>query len=122
AVGGVKELRKHLPEQWYAFYDVPKIGLLIQTGNYPSLVSAKEDPMLASYVLLNHALRKVRLEETDALHTLPDYQDYFLDKNTSNKWLTRFDIKETAVVHYLEKLQKEGPLQQERRIPGLQGI
>lgn len=122
AVGGVTGLRKYLPEQWYAFYDVPKIGLLIQAGNYPSLVSVKEDPLLASYVLLNHALRKVRLEETDSLHSLPDYQAYYLDKHTSNKWLTRFDIQETEVTHYLETLLKEAPLQEERLIPGLKKI
>src|SRR5690606_13622732 len=122
AVGGVAGLRKYLPEQWYAFYDVPKIVLLIQTGNYPSLVSVKEDPMLASYVLLNHALRQARLEEISSLHSLPSYRAYFLDKHTSNKWLTRFDIKETEVANYLEKLLKEVPLQQERLIPGLKRI
>jgi len=121
-VGGVAGLRKYLPEQWYAFYDVPKIGLLIQTGNYPSLVSVKEDPMLASYVLLNHALRQARLEDISSLHSLPSYRAYFLDKHISNKWLTRFDIKETEVAHYLEKLLKEAPLQQERLIPGLKRI
>ena len=122
AVGGVAGLRKYLPEQWYAFYDVPKIGLLIQTGNYPSLVSVKEDPMLASYVLLNHALRKARLDEIDSLNRLPDYPAYYLDKHTSNKWLTRFDIQETEVAHYLEKLLKEAPLQEDRIIPGLKRI
>ena len=121
-VGGVTGLRKYLPEQWYAFYDVPKIGLLIQTGNYPSLVSVNEDPMLASYVLLNHALRQARLEEISSLHSLPSYQAYYLDKHSSNEWLTRFDIKETEVAHYLEKLLKEAPLQEERLIPGLTRI
>ncbi|WP_407638166.1 DUF3396 domain-containing protein [Advenella mimigardefordensis] len=121
-VGGVTGLRKYLPEQWYAFYKDPKIGLLIQTGNYPSLVSNKEDPMLASYVLLNHALRKARLESIGPLHSVPDYQAYFLDRHTSNKWLTRFDIEETEVINYLEKLRKESTLQEDRLIPGLKKI
>ncbi len=119
AVGGVAKLRTLLPERYFAFYDVPPVGLLIQAGNYPSLVPVKETPMLASYVLLNHALRKARLDWVEFLHTEPSYEAYWLDQPNTDEWLARFDIKDDQVQRYLLKLEDETPLDEERRIPGL---
>ncbi len=118
-VGGVVRLRALLPEKHFAFYNVPTVGLLIQAGNYPSLASVKDDPMFASYVLLNHSLRKIRTDEVTLLHTEPDYDAYWLDEPNTDEWLARFDINDDQVQHYLLKLEDEAPLEEERRIPGL---
>ncbi|RBH88283.1 hypothetical protein BRL93_17470, partial [Xanthomonas oryzae pv. oryzae] len=56
---GLDALRNELPGNWFAYYDYGA-GTVIQAGPVPQIASVDDDPMPATYVLVNHLLKRFR--------------------------------------------------------------
>ncbi|EPF69289.1 hypothetical protein GCM10025882_10550 [Acinetobacter gyllenbergii] len=106
-----KALNIELPMSWFIGYDYGA-GVVIQAGRLPLPGSIETDPLPAPYVLMNRVLKPLRVEKIGSFHRgnystdeIPLVKGYLADN-----WLKRFDIPESDVLDYFEKLQAEPKL------------
>ena len=104
-------LNSELPMSWFIGYDYGT-GIVIQAGNLPLSGSDEVDPLPAPYVLLNRILKPLRAERIQTLHRGNyDTEEIPLLKGyRAEAWMKRFDIPESEVLDYFEKLQAEPKL------------
>ncbi|MDZ7814416.1 MAG: DUF3396 domain-containing protein [Ideonella sp.] len=110
-VGGLTTIRSELPMDWYALYDYTE-GLVIQAGPKPELAPKTLDPMPATYVLVNHLLKQVRIPEIGSLHYGSKNGEPRITGWSAEQWLKRFDIEDDALMPYKAKLLDEPKLTQ----------
>ncbi|WIF69157.1 DUF3396 domain-containing protein [Metapseudomonas otitidis] len=108
-VGGLDALRAQLPTSHFAFYDYGA-GVVIQSGAYPYLGSAGEDPRPAPYVLLNHVLKGIRYETVGSLHGGSHDGELRLVGWAADQWLKRLDVEEREIPAWRERLLNEEPI------------
>ncbi|WP_165666890.1 DUF3396 domain-containing protein [Metapseudomonas otitidis] len=108
-VGGLDALRAQLPASHFAFYDYGA-GVVIQSGAYPYLGSAGEDPRPAPYVLLNHVLKGIRYETVGSLHGVSHNGELRLVGWAADQWLKRLDVEESEIPAWRERLLNEEPI------------
>ncbi|MGK8707371.1 DUF3396 domain-containing protein [Metapseudomonas otitidis] len=108
-VGGLDALRAQLPTSHFAFYDYGA-GVVIQSGAYPYLGSAGEDPRPAPYVLLNHVLKGIRYETVGSLHGGSHDGELRLVGWAADQWLKRLDVEESEIPAWRERLFNEEPI------------
>ncbi|MFC7519356.1 type VI immunity family protein [Xanthomonas populi] len=106
---GLDALRSELPGDWFAYYDYGA-GTVIQAGPAPNIASVDDDPMPASYVLVNHLLRRFRSTTIKDFHGATMGGEPFLGVVGTAKWLQRFDIPDEELMAYKAKLLREPKL------------
>ncbi|RBH85371.1 hypothetical protein BRL93_24100, partial [Xanthomonas oryzae pv. oryzae] len=88
---GLDALRNELPGNWFAYYDYGA-GTVIQAGPVPEIASVDDDPMPATYVLVNHLLKRFRSTTLKDFHGATMGGEPFLGVVGTAQWLRRFDI------------------------------
>jgi hypothetical protein len=117
AVGGMSTLRSELPRDWFAQYDYGK-GIVIQAGPEPEVAPVELNAKPAIYVLPNMALRKIRIEKIESLHQGSVNGEPRLSGTAAERWLQRFDIRDSELLAYQAKLLTEPRLTPETTLPG----
>lgn len=121
-VGGVTALRNLLPPNWFTFYDING-GVVIQAGPQPESGSSVDEngpPVLpANYVLVNRALRDIRVETVWRLQRGLGGTKAPLYNNTpaSDRWLRRFDVPDDQLLHYQAVLLTLPELTADSKLP-----
>jgi hypothetical protein len=115
-VGGLARLRSELPVSWFAKYDYGN-GLVIQAGAKPEIVSVEADPHPASYVLLNMALKDIRISEIGGIHYPSQHGEPRLYGWAAEQWVSRFDVPEDELMSFKTKLLVEPKLNKESTLP-----
>lgn len=106
--GGLDSLRSQLPSSHFAFYEYGN-GVVIQAGAYPYLGGDAEDPKPATYVLLNHVLKRIRYETVGSLHGGSHDGELRLVGWSADQWLKRLDVDESDVRAWRTKLLSDEP-------------
>jgi hypothetical protein len=115
-VGGLTTLRSELPMSWFAKYDYGN-GLVIQAGPKPDIAAIEVDPLPAIYVLLNMALKDIRMTESGGFHYGSKDGEPRLDGWAADEWLKRFDIEDGDLLAYKTKLLDEPKLTKATTLP-----
>lgn len=98
-LGGNRELSDELPPAWFAFYDLNG-GVVIQAGPMPEAGASADNeskgaPVLPpNYVLVNNALKDVRVESVWQLQRglMGAAAPLYGTTAESDEWLRRFDV------------------------------
>ncbi|WP_179404094.1 type VI immunity family protein [Burkholderia guangdongensis] len=122
--GGLDTLRNELPPDWFALYDLNS-GVVIQAGRRPESGSPAHDdengPPVppASYVILNAALKSVRVPSVWQLQVgqTGSAAPYFATTSESDDWLRRFDVPDQQLFEYKAKLLQMPVLDAEYTLP-----
>lgn len=67
-------------------------GVIIQAGEWPELGWIKDNPYPEVYVKVNNALKPIRAPEIDSLGYGSIAGEIRFDKNSTARWLARFDV------------------------------
>jgi hypothetical protein len=72
---------------------VTKVGntLVMQAGEYPELGEVNTEGLPANYIRLNSLLRPIRIKKPDQLHYYSEYKDLQFEKESTERWFSRFD-------------------------------
>lgn len=79
-----------LPYEW---------GTIFRAGDWPALGKATIDPYPELYVLVNEALKPLRVSNIGSLHYGSIAGELRLNERTSNQWMRRFDLPKGSPKH-----------------------
>ncbi|OLI17351.1 hypothetical protein DXO226_11420 [Xanthomonas oryzae pv. oryzae] len=113
---GLDALRNELPGNWFAYYDYGA-GTVIQAGPVPEIASVDDDPMPATYLLVNHLLKRFRSTTLKDFHGATLGGEPFLGVVGTAQWLRRFDIPDEDLVTYQAKLLNMPKLKPDTVLP-----
>ncbi|RBH85619.1 hypothetical protein BRL93_23545 [Xanthomonas oryzae pv. oryzae] len=113
---GLDALRNELPGDWFAYYDYGA-GTVIQAGPVPEIASVDDDPMPATYVLVNHLLKRFRSTTLKDFHGATMGGEPFLGVVGTAQWLRRFDIPDEDLMTYQAKLLNMPKLKPDTVLP-----
>ncbi|AKK63268.1 type VI immunity family protein [Xanthomonas oryzae pv. oryzicola] len=113
---GLDALRNELPSDWFAYYDYGT-GTVIQAGPVPQIASVDDDPMPATYVLVNHLLKRFRSTTLKDFHGATLGGEPFLGVVGTAQWLRRFDIPDEDLMTYQAKLLNMPKLKPDTVLP-----
>ncbi|QBG99129.1 type VI immunity family protein [Xanthomonas oryzae] len=113
---GLDALRNELPGDWFAYYDYGA-GTVIQAGPAPQIASVDDDPMPATYVLVNHLLKRFRSTTIKDFHGATMGGEPFLGVVGTAQWLRRFDIPDEELMRYQAKLLNMPKLKPDTVLP-----
>lgn len=68
-------------------------GVIIRAGEWPELGWVKDTPYSELYVKVNNALKPIRAPEIDSLNYGSIAGEIRFDKNSTARWLARFDVE-----------------------------
>ena len=123
-VGGIETLRSELPPDWFAFYDLNG-GAVIQAGPMPEAGSSADKqgsgiPVPpASYVVLNNALRDIRVPSVWQLQRglIGAAAPLYSTTSESDDWLRRFDVPADQLLTFKARLLEQSKLTADRTLP-----
>ncbi|OLG76349.1 hypothetical protein BXO454_09880, partial [Xanthomonas oryzae pv. oryzae] len=92
-------------------------GTVIQAGPVPEIASVDDDPMPATYVLVNHLLKRFRSTTLKDFHGATLGWEPFLGVVGTAQWLRRFDIPDDELMHSQAKLLNMPKLKPDTVLP-----
>lgn len=116
-VGGIHALRSELPPDWFAFYDVNG-GVVIQAGPMPEAGALADEQGAgvpvppASYVVLNNALKSIRVPSVWQLQRglMGAAAPIYKTTAESDEWLRRFDVPADELLNFKARLLDQSKL------------